>query len=249
MNLLEMRPDNLEPLYEAAKSIAAGYQLKVVPGWLSENRFAPQVNWQFDGTRSVQDFLEFAASQKSGFVVVDPIRVNRSDVEAAFDRPNADSLRDKMKLSTRVGQLALLRLMFVSPSPATIHSLEVLSEWYALVFPEELRPGSMINDLTAEEMGEAADRLARDPRFHEASSRTQREYVARKIFAAELRHDELYPLDEIVQQASQIFESEIRPEAEAKLADEAQRLFEEGVSRGDIARRLNLSLFRLSRLI
>lgn len=249
MDLLEIRPENLDPVLDAAKSIAEGYQLKVVSGWLSESRFAPQVNWQFEGSRTIQEFLEFAARQKAGFVLVDPIRVNRGDVEAAFDRPTNESLREKMKLSSRVGQLALLRLLFVSPSPATVHCLEVLSEWYALVFPEELRAAVAVNDLTLEEMGEAADRLARDPRFHETTSRTQREYVARKVFAAELRHDELYPLEEVIAQASQIFESEIRPETEAKLAEEAQRLYDQGISRSDIARRLNLSLFRLSRLI
>ncbi len=250
MNLLEIRPENLEPLLEAARSIAEGYQLKIVSGWLSESRFAPQVNWQFDGTRSLQDFLGFAAKQNAGFVIVDPIRVNRGDIEAAFDRPAAETLREKMKLSGRVGQLALLRLMFVSSSPTTVHSLEVLSDWYALIFPEDMRAAALgVNDLTPEELGEAADRLARDPRFHEASNRTQREYVARKTFSAELRHDELYPIEEVILQASQIYETEIRPEVEAKLADEAQKLYDQGIPRGDIARRLNLSLFRLSRLI
>ncbi len=250
MNLLEIRPDNLEPLLEAARSIAEGYQLKIVCGWLSEGRYAPQVNWQFDGSRSLQDFLGFAAKQNAGFVLIDPIRVNRSDVEAAFERPATESLREKMKLSGRVGQLALLRLLFVSPNPTTVHSLEVLSEWYALVFPEDLRVAAMgVGDLTPEEVVEAAERLARDPRFHEASNRTQREYVARKVFAAEICHDELYPFEEIILQASQIYESEVRPEVEAKLAEEAQKLYDQGVPRGDIARRLNLSLFRLGRLI
>ena len=251
MNLLELRPENLEPLLQAAQTIAEGYQLKVVSGWLSDGRYAPQVNWQFDGDRTIQEFLGFAAKQGCGFVLIDPIRVNRGDVEAAFDRPTMESLRDKMKLSGRVGQLALLRLLFVSSNPTTIHSLELLAEWYALVFPEDPRHGlgATLNDLSPEEMQEAADRLARDSRFHETTNRTQREYVARKIFAAELKHDELYPLEDVVAQASQIYESEIRPEVEAKLAEEAQKLYDSGVSRGDIARRLNLSLFRLSRLI
>jgi hypothetical protein len=250
MNLLETRPENLEPLLEATKSIAEGYSLKLVSGWMSESRFAPQINWQFEGSKTLQEFLGFAAKQGSGFVIVDPIRVNRSDIEAAFERPATESLREKMKLSGRVGQLALLRLVYVSPSPCSIHSLEVLADWYALIFPEDSRQLTAgMNDLTPEEMVEAADRLARDVRFHEATNRTQREYVARKVFAAELRHDELYPLEEVIGQAAQIYESEIRPELEAKLAEEAQKLYDEGVPRGDIARRLNLSLFRLSRLI
>lgn len=249
MNLVEARPETLEPLLESVQSIAEGYQLKLVPGWLSETKYAPQINWQFEGTRTIQDFLGLAAKQGVGSVILDPIRVTRGDVEAAFERPVGE-LKDRMKLSTRVGQLALLRLVFITPSPTTIHSLELLSDWYALIFPEDLRIGGQEwNQLTPEEMLEAAERLARDPRFQEATNRTQREFAARKVFAAELRHDELYPIEEVAAQAGQIFDSEIRPELEGKLAEEAQKLYDQGIPRGEIARRLNLSLFRLSRLI
>lgn len=93
-----------------------------------------------------------------------------------------------------------------------------------------------------------AKKLAADQRFQKATRPDGRLFVARKVFGDKV---EEYgsQLDDIITEAKNIFELEIKARQEDQLRAKATALLQKGGSRSAVAAELGLTTYRLSKLL
>lgn len=91
-----------------------------------------------------------------------------------------------------------------------------------------------------------ADKLAHEPPFGRAKSSGPRKYLLSKLAGKEL---EQLPVKAILAQAENIYEVDVRPSEEQRLAEEVRQLKEKGLSLAAIAGRTGVSRERVSMLL
>lgn len=242
----------LEPTIRRALAWLESNGLQVFWGELEHHPGLLKATWDTERVPDFEPFLVLAKTSEARVVYVDcTICVTEGllDLELAGDSPDFDRLA--ATLAPRVGELVEATLSWVGGS--VVHSMTLSASWADDYFTawqlaedesEEAEDDESDEDLDEEEVRRHAELLARDPKFQAARSSAQREFAARKILDESVRMDRAL-LEAVLVEAKSIFEVELKPDADRLLADEVQALKDQGLTKGQIARKLGISANRM----
>ncbi len=150
------------------------------------------------------------------------------------------------------GQVQELVLAYQTAS--TWHVYHRPADWF--IKWQDLMERNENNEVDQEEAEELSEetlesysrKLAQSLPFQRTSKITLRRQIAQRLFKDEL--ERLNPnLEGIVDRASGILETEIRPSQEQALVEKARQLIEAGQTRSSVARKLNLTAQKLNRIL
>ena len=257
---MDLRFKSLDSVLERIDSLARNKEVALIPGFLSNEFLVPQVHWSLEKIEDIELFFEQASRLGSGVLVLDKVSICNEDIESAILKldQNGDTADEKRKeLANALGEserLGMVRLHFLSTTPAAVFSLEMQTELNSLLFDEQDEDDwddedDDVSSISNEELDQASERLARDKKFQSANKNSQKALIAKRFFYSELMENDDFPIYEIIERAKCVYEVEIKPELDLQLADEAQKLMDSGMNKKDIAKKLGISTDKLSKLI
>src|SRR5262245_38431663 len=231
--------------------------------WLSENGIAvfwgrleggnlPRGQWDSAIAASSAAFLTLAKVMGARLVFVD---VTVCEVKKLASRVTDHSIDGVTELLSRLydhdGQIAELTLSWIGEGIVLefSNSASWADEYYQLLeaAEDEDAEESENDDETVpdeEEVRKHAELLARDPRFQAAKSDAQRRYAAKRTLGP-LLEGQMNVLEAVLEEAKSVFDLDVKPELDRKLAEDVERLRAEGLTKGQIARRLGISANRM----
>ncbi len=254
--------ESLEPYLKEIQELATTHKLAIVRGFLSEDLHLPMVNCEADTMEDVVRFIAHAVKLEAGLLILDEGKIESNDIENAIsenegDEDSDDAITDALTGGrSRVGTTGIFRLSFISDKPSAVFQIVLETTLNELLHGENEEDDSGDDydsddepSFTEEEIQGFSNTLARDEKFQAASKNSQKLLVAKRVFSEQLREDSYFPLDDIMENATAIFEVDIKPSLNEALAEKAQELLDGGMSKKDIAKKLGISTERLSKLI
>ncbi len=213
----------------------------------------PEINWDPETEPDPAKFIALAKTLGVKILYVSWVVFGQDDLDEAVidDLENDDSSVSEHNESVRkferyIGCVASVRAGFFFDR--VFHVFHQETDWH-----EEF--GELIASETSEDESESAlseedqawaDKLAHHPEFGRTKGWGPRKYLLAKIVGKDLGQ---LPVNEILSQAENIFEVDIRPIEEQRLAKEIWQLKQEGMSLVAIAGRTGLSRDRVSMLL
>lgn len=263
------RPFTMDELGVALESLLSRFRdqkITVVQGALSEDTTLPTVclDSERDVAACCDAFFEAATGMAAKYIVVEARRLQQDDLDGALNEADGsedadpivrnDVLKELRRCRDRVGQVCSFTVLFIATNPAVVFSLEYFASWNEHVFgTTDLLEGSDeededVEELSEREVTELAKKLAADQRFQKATRPDGRMFVARKVFG-DKAEEYGSQLEDIISEAKNIFELEIKAAKEDQLRARATAMLKEGGSRSAIAAALGLTTYRLSKLL
>jgi hypothetical protein len=258
--------DRLEAALEVLVTRLREQNVAVVRGALSEETGLPKVclDSEHEATLSCDAFFETAIAMAVKYVVVDVRRLQDDELDeavaAAEEVEDAEpAVRDEVlselkRCRDRIGYVCSFELAFIASDPPVVFSLECFAPWSEHVYGtgELLQSDDegthKAEELSEEEITTLAKKLAADQRFQKATRMDGRLFVARKVFG-DMAEEYGAQLEDIISEATNIFELEIRAAQEDELRAKARTMLQQGRSRSSVATELGLTTHRLGKLV
>ena len=252
--------DPLERTVDEIRQTAGNMALGVFFGWMVADK-VPTVHWNQERGGDWRAFLECAKSLKAEVIYLNWTPFEEFQVDDAVselestitqnDGSELEGAKDRLskitKFKKKVGLTCVIDLAFVASG--VIHIYQKVADWFNEFesLAEELEDKDDEHERTVDKatITKWARLLAQDPKFIFSNSR-QREYLLEKIAGNESAK---LPLYEVLARADMIFNAEFKQNAEAKLAEEIQKLRQQGLNLGGIAQRIGISRDRVSSLL
>lgn len=253
---------DLETRWKHFQTAAAARGLRIYPGL--PRGLDQGVFWQGD-PGSFEDFLELAQAVGARIVYALAERWDPEGfLEDLVERPLPEDLQPQVKAleaeaRARAGELAGFIAAWIHEGQAHVYMVE--TDWAADLRQRKEALLEMLENLAKAEKAEEAEaleaiarKLAENREFQQARSYETQIRIAQRLFP-ELR--ERWSQEEsaysrwwdLVRDARAIYEAEILPRQEQRMAEEAARLLALGLSRTEAAARLGISRGRLDRLL
>ncbi len=249
---------DLEARWKDFQTAVAARGLRIYPGL---PRGSDQgVFWQGD-PEGFEDFLDLAQAVGARMVYALAERWDPEGfLEDLVERPLPEDLRPQMnalaaEAQARAGELSGFIAAWIHEGQVHVYMAE--AAWATdLRERKEVLLETLDRMVEAEKAEEAealeaiAQKLAENREFQQARSYETRIRIAQRLFP-ELRerwldHGQWW---ELVREARAIYEAEILPRQEQRMAEEAARLLASGLSKTEAAARLGISRERLDRLL
>lgn len=258
--------DKLEAALEVLVTRLREQNVAVVRGALSEETGLPKVclDSEHEATLSCDAFFETAIAMAVKYVVVDVRRLQNDEldeavaaaeeVEDAEPAVRNEVLSELKRCRDRIGHVCSFELAFIASDPPVVFSLECFAPWSEHVYGtgELLQSNDegtqKEEELSEEEITTLAKKLAADQRFQKATRMDARLFVARKVFG-DMADEYGSQLNDIISEATNIFELEIRAAQEDELRATARGMLQQGRSRSSVATELGLTTHRLGKLV
>ena len=251
---MSYEPDSLNLVLERVTEAAKSNGLKIISAHFASESSFPQIVWNLSSIDDVTLFVDYAHKLGSDFLYIEKQEISADEIDEAIENLD-DSSFDRKSLLKRAkstnDQIGLMRVFFVSKNPSIAFFLEVESKIHSLLygddeFEHDEDESYAISD---EELDSSTKSLAENSKFQLAKNFSQRLLAGKRHFSNEIKNDSDFPIYEIVNRASDLYELDIKPLQEEALAESAQRLLDKGMTKKDIAKKLNISPSRLSKLI
>lgn len=239
----------LEPTMRRALAWLEQHGLGVFWGELESEQGFLDASWDVKLVPDVEVFLALAKTEEAKVVFVDCTICGTDELlEKAKSGESPDLERLAGILAPHAGELVEASVSWIGGR--VLHRFTFGASWADDYFAawelaesesDEHEDEEDVDDgPDEEEVRRHADVLARDPKFQAARSAAQRSYAARKILDDPVVADKKL-LGAVLLEAKNIFEIEIKPDVDRRLADEVQRLKDQGLTKAQIARRLGIS--------
>jgi hypothetical protein len=242
-----LKSGEIEPTIQRVLAWLEKSGLQVFWGELEHDPGVLVATWDTELVSDFEPFLVLAKTSEARVIYMDCTQcVTEGLAEAS---PDLDRLA--ATLAPHVGELVEATLSWVGGS--VVHSMTLSASWADDYFAawqlaegesEEAEDDESDEELNEEDVRRHAEQLARDPKFQAARSSAQRAFAARKILDDSVRVDRAL-LEAVLDEAKNIFELEIKPDVDRRLADEVQALKEQGLTKSQIARKLGISANRM----
>jgi|GEM_PF-3472785 len=249
---------SLEPYLKKIEELSKVGDFDLVRGFVSQDFQIPQVNCEAEKLDDLFQFFSLASKLNASVLILELINISREDIDSAilhFEASEEIAKVKKLKQGlARVGLPGLLRLSFFGNQPSAVFQIELETELNSFLHieDEDNDEDGDFDDVTIpkdKEIEQFSLELANDRNFQAATNDTQRQLIAKRIFAAQSEKYDYFLIDRIVQEAMAIYEMDIRPSLESVLSEKAEKLLQDGLSKKDIAKKLGITLGRLSKLI
>jgi len=214
------------------------------------------------GNGSWRDFLQAGKGLGARVIYIETALFHWEDVSASLEELGEEkglepskleeTLKEAERFKNREGKVQDLVLAFLAEGVWHVyhHPADWVSQYQTLLsgLEEEEEIAEEESGLSEEELERYSHQLAQCLPFGRSEKKNIRREIARRLFKDRLERLEPH-IEEIVETAIGIFETEVRPNKERALAQEAHRLMEGGLSRRKVGERLNLSWQKLNRLL
>ncbi len=249
------KEDTLEVEYRQVLESAMETGIEIIEGSLDEPNGVRRLT---SSAEHAKDFIQQAKKLNVVVLVLEMSRLETDDIAEAREALKSDEPTEGTKFVTgaleecaeRVGQIASLSLTYFLPGTPVSVNLSFYADWWDSVYrtadliremDEEDEDDDEEVELSEEESELIARQLAEAPKFQAARTNSAREFVARKLLAAQLKEKGISNVpDLIIQLAKNIYESEIVPERDMEIRTQVETLLAEGHNRAEIARRLKI---------
>ena len=252
-------PDKLGALLGEIESWCAEYKVKLIYGEVNTPGQLPEITFAGAGEPSLSEFLQTLSQVPLSVLIVNVIRLSREEwqerIDAVEDAETAEEkarLRELKGCENLVGCVREIALAAFVEKPPLVLTFNHYAEWDAM-FEDDANNRFVTDEekwedpRTSPRFEELARRVANDQRFAAAKKQAERQYVAKIV----LRDEDMDARDlyHVTQQAASIFELEIKPALEEKLAKQVESLHRAGQSVSEIAKSLKLAPREVKRLL
>lgn len=247
---------DLEAILGSAERECTTAGVQFVRGFVNNTDETPEIIWSTENPDLIRSFVTAAKKSNAVCIVAEAIRLTEEELESALreaeENEDTDRIRSLKALENKVDSIIRLVLSFVPASSSVVLTTEIMSEAHELLNPDD-QLGDFEEDENDspndEEIEKAVTALVRDEKFMIATKKAQRLMIAKRKFASEEWADQPWALRAIVDKATTVFELDVAPLREQELADAASKLLSEGSSKREIAKKLGISLAKLSKIL
>lgn len=225
-------------------------------GFINNTEEMPEIIWSSENHDLIKKFVDASKSANALCMVAESVRLSEDDVESAIEEAeedgNIDRVRDLKAIRSEINSITRLVLSFVPSSSSVVFTTEIVSEAYELLNPDDESDDveeDESDDLDEQEIEDAANALARDEKFMAATKKAQRILIAKRKFSSEEWGKQSWSIQEIVDRATTVFELDVAPQREQQLAEVASKLFNNGSTKAEIAKKLGISVTKLSKIL
>ena len=212
----------LDQLLDRILSWCSEHRAKLIYGLLEDRSNLPTVCLHKDESAPLRAHIKVLTDLAPSVVVVYVQRLKKEDLEHKLDSLSeletsaelGSTIKEVQECRRFIGNVAEFDIQALVEKPPMILRIEDSAEWFDLIYGDEQQPVSLDTDAdyedprTSDRVAALARRVAEDERFRLAKKRAQQELVAKSVLTKQEIGGNLF---HIVQQASAIFEMEIKP--------------------------------------
>lgn len=266
-----MSRENLNKKWDEIKKSAQDKKQELILGAIPESN-AIQIILSEKETTCINTFFTKANELNAIAVVADLCRLEQLDLDQEIEKledadedsepseSDLERLAELKKLSKEIDSITKITLSFVTPTNV-IFILELGSSLHEFVFEND-EEGDDDDDFfdedgndevelpepTEEEVEQATEKLVNDAKFQAATTNPKRLTVANLMFQVEFKkYGRAWPFHQILDEAKYKFDTEIKPKQEQELMSKIEKLKEQGLSKKDIAKELNVLMSIVSK--
>jgi hypothetical protein len=254
MNALDKPPqDELEALLRTALAILERQELRVFWGSIAASDELIHAEWDTELEPGVEKFLECAKASGADLVFLTFTKFAKGALGGdggEFSR--GERVHHLEMVHEHEGEIAQISLAwtrdqtvfeYTRSAPWADDYFDLLEEGAKEAAEEEENEDDE-PQIDEKEVARIAATLAMDPRFQVARSGAQHLYAARRALDGAVVSNRTL-LDAVIEEAKSIFAIEIKPKRDRELAEQVEELRRRGLTKGQIAQRLNISANRM----
>ena len=237
---------DLQKQYDEVISWAKEKEVLLVKAKLSNGK-APLITFKYDDADSINAFESVVSKLDGKVIIYEGFLLTSEHYEEYLGyvkRMNdKEMIEDYHKLQPYQNKVLNYRFDFVNNGAIyrlenQLEELEIFHEIEEALFEEMKEANS--NAMPKDEAHELGKQLANDENYGKAKNRSQKEFLAQKLFPQLTRYDG-DPYRYVNAIAENIYEIEIKPMIEKQLLDHIQKLKTEGKSKTTICSELKIS--------
>ena len=249
---LSVSVDRLEEILGNVKTWGKEHNVQVIQGWLGNKVGIPLVVFvDEDGDGSYERFLMMLERLGGKVLICDVTRLDQKALEDCMEKKQWAGDKDGsdliQKYEANIGQIAMIEFIGLIESPRMLLDYPLPAEWHSVIYKVSERQNGFRED--DPEIEGLARLVANSESFHRARNQDQREYIAKKVLTGQEKARNRDDLLEIVQVASAIYETELKPQLEVKLLRDIRTFGEQGLKADEIALKVGLPVRRVRSLI
>lgn len=252
---------SLESYVKKIEELSKANGIDLIRGCLSQEFQIPQIYCEGEEIEDVTRFVNQVSKLGASMLILEVANVEQEDIDSMISSLKGDEDASKIKILKRglsfAGMPGFLRLSFISNQPNAVFQIELETELNSLLHDEDAEDDDdeyfdELDDVTIpkrKEIERFSNELANDKRFQSATNDSQRLLIAKRMFADQSENYDHFMFDQIMRDAMAIYEMDIKPSLDEALAEKAEKLLNDGLSKKDIAKKLDITIGRLSKLL